>query len=79
MLINLPPPHWGAEAGAPSGNGIARVNGQALAVAVAVAAAAAAVMAVVEEEEEQGAVDCDGNHAANSNRGPITHGDHPGG
>ncbi len=42
--------------------------------AVAASAAVAAV-AAVEEEEEQGAVDCDGDRAADGNRGPVAHGD----
>jgi hypothetical protein len=54
----------GGEAGAPGGNGIARVNCQAVVVAAA-----------VEEEEEEGAVDRDGDHAANSDGGPVAHGD----
>ncbi len=52
----------GGEAGAPVGNGIACVNGQA-----------AATAAAVEEEEDKGAADRDGNRVANSNRGPVTH------
>jgi hypothetical protein len=40
-----------------------------------VAAAAVAVMAMVEEEEEQGAVDCDGDRAADGDMGPVAHGD----
>jgi hypothetical protein len=57
---------WRAELGAPGGNGITHINCQAV---VAVAAVA------VKEEEEEGAVDCDGNCAADSNGGPIAHGD----
>jgi hypothetical protein len=53
------------KAGAPVGDGIARVNGQAAAMAAA----------VVEEEEEEGAADRDGNRAANGNRGPVAHSD----
>ncbi len=53
----------GGKAGAPGGDGIACVNCQAVAAAVA-----------VEEEEEEGAVDCDDDHAADGNGGPVTHG-----
>jgi hypothetical protein len=55
---------WGGKAGAPGGDGVARVNGQAVAAAAA-----------VEEEEDEGAVDHDGNHAAAGNLGPIAHSD----
>ncbi len=54
----------GGEAGTPDGNSIARVNCQAVAVA-----------AVVEEEEKEGAVDRDGDRAANCNGGAVAHGD----
>jgi hypothetical protein len=54
----------GGKSGAPGSNGIARNNCQAVAAA-----------AVVEEEEEEGAVDRDGDHAANGNGGPVVHGD----
>ncbi len=60
---------WGGKAGAPGGNGIARVNCQAVLAAVAVA------VEEEEEEEEEGMVDCDGNRAANGNGGPVLHGD----
>jgi hypothetical protein len=53
----------GGEAGAPRGDGIARVNGQA-----------AATVAAVEEEEE-GAADRNGNRVADGDGGPITHSD----
>ncbi len=59
---------WGGEAGAPGGGGIACVNCQAV-----VAAAA------VEEEEEEGAVDRDGNRAADGDEGPVVHSDRKGG
>ncbi len=52
---------WGGKTGAPSNDGIARVNCQAVAVAA---------VAAVEEEEEEAAVDRNGNHAADSNGGP---------
>ncbi len=52
---------WGA-AGAPGGDGIAHVNGEAVAAA-----------AVVEEEEEV-AVDRDGDRVADSDGGPVAHG-----
>ncbi len=55
---------WGGKAGAPGGNGIARVNGQAV---VAVAAAAE------EEEEEEGAADHNGNRAVDGVGGPSAH------
>ncbi len=57
---------WGGEAGAPGNGGIACVNCQAV---------AAAAAAAVEEEEEEGAVDRNGNHAANSDGGTGMHGD----
>jgi hypothetical protein len=57
---------WGVEAGALGGNGITHVNCQA----------GAAAAAAVEEEEEEGAVDCDGDRAANGNGGPIALGNH---
>jgi hypothetical protein len=53
---------WEGKAGAPVGNSIARVNGQA-----------AATAAAVEEEEEEGAADRDGNRVADGNGGPVTH------
>ncbi len=52
----------GGKAGAPRGNGIARINGQV-----------AAMAAAVDEEEEEGGAVCDGNHAATSNGGPVAH------
>jgi hypothetical protein len=55
------------EAGAPGGDGITRVNGQA--------AATAAAVEEEEEEEEEEAVDCDGNHAADGNGGTVVHSD----
>jgi hypothetical protein len=54
----------GVKAGAPGGDGIARVNCQSV-----------AAVAVVEEEEEEGAVDRDGDRATNGNGGPVAHGD----
>jgi hypothetical protein len=57
----------GGKASTPGGKGIARVNCQAV-------AAAAAVAAAVEEEEEEGAVDLNGDRAANGNGGPVAHG-----
>jgi hypothetical protein len=54
----------GGEAGAPVGDGIARVNGQA-----------AATAAAVEEEEEEGAADRDGDRVADGDRGPVAHSD----
>ncbi len=54
----------GGKANAIGGNGIARVNGQAMAAAA------------VEEEAEEGAVDRDDNCTANGNGGPVMHGDH---
>jgi hypothetical protein len=53
------------KAGAPGGNGIARVNGQT-----------AAMAAAVEEEEEEEAADRDGNRAADEDRGRVAHSDH---
>ncbi len=53
----------GGKAGAPSGDSIARVNCQVVAVAAA-----------VEEEEEEGAMDRNGDRVANGNRGPVAHG-----
>ncbi len=55
----------GGKAGAPSGNGIACVNCQAVAAAAA-----------VEEEEEERAMDRNGDRVANGNGGPVTHGNH---
>jgi hypothetical protein len=55
---------WGGKASAPGSNGIACVNCQVVVAAVA-----------VEEEEEEGAVDRNGDRAANSNGGPVAHGD----
>jgi hypothetical protein len=52
----------GGKAGAPGGDGIAHVNGQAVAMAAA-----------VEEEEEEGAADRDGNRMADGNGGPVAH------
>jgi hypothetical protein len=52
----------GGKAGAPGGDGIACVNGQAVATAAA-----------VEEEEEEGAADRDGGRVADGNRGPVLH------
>jgi hypothetical protein len=54
----------GGEAGTPGGNGIPRVNCQVV-----------AAVAVVEEEEEEGAVDCNGDQAVDSNGGPVVHND----
>jgi hypothetical protein len=54
---------WGGKSGALGGDGIARINCQAV-----------AAVAAVEEEEEEGAVDRDGDHAANGNGGPVAHG-----
>jgi hypothetical protein len=54
----------GGEAGAPGGDGIARVNGQA-----------AVTAAAVEEEEEEGAADRDGDRVANGDGGPVAHSD----
>ncbi len=55
---------WEGKAGAPRGNGIARVNGQA-----------AATAAAVEEEEEVGAADRDGDRVADGDGGPVAHSD----
>jgi hypothetical protein len=52
----------GGEAGAPRGNDIARVNGQA-----------AAMAAAVEEEEEEGAAYRDGDRVADGDGGPVVH------
>jgi hypothetical protein len=54
----------GGEAGALGGDGIARINGQAVATAAA-----------VEEEEEEGAADRDGDRAADGDGGPDAHND----
>ncbi len=54
----------GVEAGAPGGDGIARVYGQA-----------AATAAAVEEEQEEGAADCDGDRMADGDGGPVVHSD----
>ncbi len=54
------------EAGAPVGDSIARVNGQAAATAAAVEE---------EEEEEEGAADRDGDRAADGDGGPVAHSD----
>ena len=54
----------GGEAGAPVGDGIARVNGQV-----------AATAAAVEEEQEEGAADRDGNRMADGDGGPVAHSD----
>jgi hypothetical protein len=54
----------GVEAGAPVGDGIARVNGQATAMAAA-----------VEEEEEEGAADRDGECVTDGDGGPVAHKD----
>jgi hypothetical protein len=55
---------WGGKAGAPVGDGITCVNGQA-----------AAMAAAVEEEEEEGAADCDGDRVADGNGGAVAHSD----
>jgi hypothetical protein len=54
----------GVEAGAPGGDGIARIYGQA-----------AAMAAAVEEEQKEGAADRDGDRMADSKGGPVAHSD----
>jgi hypothetical protein len=69
---------WGGKAGAPGGNGIAHINGQAVVMAVAVAVGTGVVGATAEEEEEkeeEGLADCNVDRAAEGDGGTVTHGD----